>query len=305
MIATVVSKKKPRSREASVEVADAGLRPRGFVKWAGSKRQLLPELVRRIPRAWCADRDQYYEPFVGAGALYWELAPRRAHLGDLNPDLVTSWTVLRDDSAELIALLAKIQEEYRKDPEAVFSRYRSLGPHLLSTVERAARFIFLNKSCFNGLFRVNSKGIFNVPWGKNPKATVCDEVNLGACARQLRDSVTSITLGDFSLMRGMPAGSLVYLDPPFSPLTKTANFTSFTAEKFRRADQERLVSYAAELAGAGVHVVASQSCDEDVVDLYRDEGFRCDLVPAVRAINCRGYGRGVVGEYIISSGGRT
>jgi DNA adenine methylase len=303
MIATVVSKKRSLPREASAGVADAGPRPRGFVKWAGSKRQLLPELVRRIPRAWRADHDQYYEPFVGAGALYWELAPRRAHLGDLNPDLVTCWTTVRDDSAELIALLGKIQEAYRKDPEGVFLQYRSLSPHLLSPVERASRFIFLNKTCFNGLYRVNSKGVFNVPWGKNPRATICDADNLEACARRLQDSATSITLGDFSLMRGVPRGSLVYLDPPFSPITKTSNFTSFTAEKFCRADQERLVDYAVELAQLGAHVIASQSCDEEVVDLYRSKGFRCDLVPAVRAICCRGYGRGTVGEYIIRSGG--
>jgi len=304
MIATVVSKKS-RSRRASAEAAEAGPRPRSFVKWAGSKRQLLPELLKRVPRPWRADRDRYYEPFVGAGSFYWELAPRWAHLNDLNSELVVSWQVVRDDVAGLIGVLKDIEEAYRKNPEDVFLQYRSLAPSLLSPVERAARFIFLNKSDFNGLYGVNSKGIFNVPWGKNPKATVCDADNLKACARRLQDSVASITLGDFTLVRDVPQGSLVYLDPPFSPLTKTANFTSFTAEKFRREDQERLVSYATELAGAGVHVVASQSCDEDVVDLYRDEGFRCDLVPAVRAINCRGYGRGVVGEYIISSGGRT
>ncbi len=272
---------------------------RPFLKWAGGKTQLLDQLVARIPSAWRPGEDQYLEPFAGAGALFFRLRPTRAMLCDSNPDLVACWITLRDAPKELARQLGALQARYRLDPKATYLEVRGWDPASLDLPTRAARLIMLNKTCFNGLYRVNKSGKFNVPWGQNPKVKILDSDNLEACSAILRGGSVDVSCSDFEEIPDPPPGSLVYFDPPYAPLTSTANFTSFTAAKFRSADQRRLACHAERLARSGCHVIVSQSSDEETVDLYRNRGFTCDRVPAVRKINSAGYGRGVVGEYVI------
>ena len=287
---------------------DLKLLPRPFLKWAGGKTQLLPLLRARIPSSWDPARDHYHEPFLGAGALYFSLLPTHAHLSDLNADLVNAWQAVRDDVDGVVKELSRWQAAYVKDPEATYYAVRVLDPVNMSSAARAARLIVLNKSGFNGLYRVNKKGQFNVPWGKNPKATLLDEVNLRNGSRALSQGKTEIECRDFGKSgtvkkrESVKAGALVYFDPPYAPVSKTSNFTAFTTGKFGHEEQVRLVEIATKVAARGAHVIVSQSADEELIDLYRKNGFTCDLVAGTRRINSVAKGRGEVGEYIIHGG---
>ena len=274
------------------------LRP--FLKWAGSKQQLLPELLKRIPKAWNPEMDLYVEPFVGAGALFWELLPKRAWLNDANEELYVTWLAFEACFAcDLFECLRHYAREYkRRDPAKVFVEFREWTPEAKAVGARAARMIFLNKTCFNGLYRVNQSGQFNTPWGHNSKATVFDEENLKACRDAYAQVDLELACGDFETVRP-PPGSLWYADPPYVPVSKTSNFTSYTKNGFTYVDQLRLLVHAAKLKAEGVHVMLSQAADENLVDQYRRCGFQCDLVQARRAVNSDASKRGKVGEYII------
>jgi DNA adenine methylase len=288
---------------------DLKLLPRPFLKWAGGKTQLLTELRARIPRSWDPARDHYHEPFLGAGALYFSLLPTHAHLSDVNSDLVSCWQAVRDDVDGVMAELGRWRDAYADEPETTYYAARRLEPEQLGPAARAARLILLNKAGFNGLYRVNKRGLFNVPWGQNPKANFCDEVNLRNCSRALAQGEVEIDCRDFGRSgtvkkkESVRAGSLVYFDPPYAPVSRTSNFTSFTKDKFGGEEQARLVEVAAKLAARGAHVIVTQSADEKLVDLYREKGFECDLVAASRRINSVASGRMDVGEYVIHGGG--
>jgi DNA adenine methylase len=276
-----------------------------FLKWAGGKTQLLPELLKRIPPSWNRETDLYVEPFLGGGALFWELQPKNAVLGVASEELYIAWlgldTLYVDDTFEN---LCRLRDRYARLPEATYYAIRESEPAAGAIGTRAARTIFLNKTCFNGLYRVNSKGGFNVPWGQNPAATVFDEENLSACANFLRDNQPDLNHRDFeslpcSGVSGGVRGAFIYCDPPYVPVSKTSNFTSYTAGGFTYADQLRLAVWAAKLRDAGAHVMLSQAADEILIDQYRRLGFKCDKVAARRNINSKGAKRGPVGEYII------
>lgn len=290
-------------QSASIEAVASGdvFKPRGFVKWAGSKRQLAREIKAHIPSSWDLSRDLYCEPFVGSGALFWELLPSQAWLNDSNSDLVNVWKVIVARVEELIGELSDLEVAYRKDPEVAYHSVRSWNPS--GEVGMAARFIFLNKTCFNGLHRVNRRGEFNVGWGKNPRAAILNVENLKACSNVLAQTGVKLSSHDFSDVKPIPKGSLVYVDPPYAPVSKTSNFASFTATKFGHLDHVRLVNWCSALVKRGVHVVVSQSAAVEVVDLYRAEGFAAHPVTATRRINCEASGRGQVGEYILVGGG--
>jgi DNA adenine methylase len=285
--------------EAELEL----FKPRGFVKWAGSKRQLVQEIKSHIPSSWDSSRDLYCEPFVGSGALFWELRPSRAWLNDLNTDLMNVWAEVAGRVRPLIDSLSEMSVKYRKDSKAMYYAVRGWNVDSLNDSARAARFIFLNKACFNGLYRVNSRGEFNVSWGRNPKVNVLDAENLMACSNYLARTGPKLSSHDFAGVKPIPEGSLVYVDPPYSPVSKTSSFTGFTKENFGQKEHKRLAEWCAALAKRGVHVIVSQSAEESVVDLYRAEGFAAHLVGATRRINSMSYGRGPVGEYILVGGG--
>jgi len=273
-------------------------RLRPFVKWVGSKRNLAARLAAKVPASWNPDKHQYVEPFVGAGALYWELRPKKAILSDANAELMVAWEALADYASKVVRELRTLELDYRARPEEYYYEVRKQDPEDLDLVKRAARFLFLNRTGWNGLYRVNKDGRYNVPWCRNPSVGIVDEACLVACAQVLAENRPKILCGDFEKAGPVKKGALVYLDPPYSPVSKTSSFTSFTARGFGRADQERLAEYADRLARR-CHVIASMSSEESTVELYRSRGFVCELVHSPHMINSKGDKRGEVGEYII------
>lgn len=280
------------------------VRARPFLKWAGGKAQLLPALLERAPLS----IDTYYEPFMGGAALFFalssdpELAPRRAVLNDQNRELVTMYEVVRDQLDRLIAELEPLVERYAAaDAEAraeIYYAVREQQP--TAAVEVAARLLFLNKTCFNGLYRVNQRGLFNVPHGKYKNPTIVDRVALEAASRALQD--TELLSGDFEeACANAGPGDFVYFDPPFHPLSDTANFTSYTAGAFGREDQLRLKWCMDGLRDRDVPVMHSNSPHEWMVGVYEGSHYRVERTPARRSINSKGDGRGVIDELLVTS----
>lgn len=271
-----------------------------FLKWAGGKAKLAPYLLELFP----ARVRRYYEPFLGGGSVFWAMAAsgrfEAAALNDWNDELVTTYRVVRDFPTELIHFLHERVESYRQAPEATFKTWqrpdaliqKSMGP-----VERAGRFIFLNKTAFNGLYRLNQKGQFNTPWGKYENPPICNEPLLRACSEALNKLVT-ISQGDFvTACETANEGDLVYLDPPYVPVSETANFTGYTENGFSLNDQYRCVALFKELAGRGVAVVLSNSDTPEVRAMF--EGWEMHSVPMRRNINSDGAKRGPVSELVV------
>ena len=271
-----------------------------FFKAAGGKRQLLPELRKYIP----AQFGRYHEAFVGGGALYFDLMSSGrifggASLNDANPDLLSAYLAVRDQVDPLIGFLKQLAAAYvAGDREAYF--YKVRATQMTSPLATAVRFLFLNRTCFNGLWRVNQKtGENNVPHGKYKNPTICDEVALRAASWALQGA--SITNLDFeaAVLGHERAGDLVYFDPPYVPVSETADFTSYTRDDFTLRDQERLRDLALTLKKRGVYVILSNADVPVVRDMYRG-GFDLHEVSARRNINSKSEKRGSVGELIIT-----
>ena len=266
-----------------------------FLKWVGGKRQLLPELLARVPRSF----KSYYEPFVGGGALFWVLSSQwrlkgEASLNDANRELMTTYRAIRDDVS---GVLHALQDHALSHSEKYF--YRVRGMVGTTPVSTAARTIYLNKTCFNGLYRVNKSGGFNVPFGRYKNPTICDEENLHACSQALKHKVALLE-GDFAVHASRAhKGDLVYLDPPYVPLNATSDFTSYTVDGFGDQDQVRLRDLALELKRKGVFVLLSNSSAPRVYNLYK-KGFTVEKVEAKRSVNSKASGRGVVKELLIT-----
>jgi DNA adenine methylase len=264
-----------------------------FLKWAGGKTQLLPVLFKRAPSQFHA----YHEPFLGGGALFFALRPKgRSYLSDINADLVRTYQVVRNDVNDLIKALQELAKGHSEQ-----QYYTARGDHNCckgTDVERAARFIYLNKTCFNGLYRVSKSGRFNVPIGKSKSPpAICDVDNLQACSEALQGveiNCRAWDAGDVSLS----TGDFVYYDPPYAPVSKTANFTAYSKDGFGPSDQLRLLQRAAMSKTMGVHVLLSNAATTDMVEMYRKEGFKVEVVEARRSVNCNAAKRGVVGELL-------
>ncbi|WP_293364976.1 DNA adenine methylase [Phenylobacterium sp.] len=262
------------------------------MKCAGGKARLVPELLARAPKTFGA----YHEPFVGGGALFFALRPRRAFLSDANPDLIAAYEAVRDRPKALAERLETLAETHAADPKSTYYQIRSERPR--SGLHRAARLIYLNKTCFNGLWRVNSKGEFNVPIGDYKRPTLFDAFNLGACSTAL--NVATLNAEDFRRVADRAiAGDLVYFDPPYVPLSETSSFASYAAGGFGPQDQADLRDLALVLKRRGVHVLLSNSGCEEVERLYSKD-FQIHKVKARRSINSKKAGRGAVVEYVIS-----
>ncbi len=264
-----------------------------FVKWVGGKRQLLPELVKRVP----SDFGRYYEPFVGGGALFFHLQPQRACLTDINPDLVNLYAVIRDKVGELIEDLR--QHVYEK---TYFYQLRGADrtPNYQSwtDVQKASRFIYLNKTCYNGLYRVNSKGQFNAPFGRYTNPTILDVDNLYSCHHALRKAV--IEEADFyAVRRRIRANDFVYFDPPYAPLSTTASFTGYTKGGFDTDMQYALRDLCRTLDNRSVRFMLSNSSAPLILDLYAE--FNIDFVYATRAINSKAGKRGKIPEVVVTN----
>lgn len=270
--------------------------PYPFLKWAGGKRQLLPKLLAVTAAAGPFRR--YHEPFLGGGALFFALArggqlARRCYLSDCNQGLMDAWVGIQRDVERVIALL----EEHRaRHCEAHFYEVRA---HVPATLEaRAARVIYLNRTCYNGLYRENSKGRFNVPFGRYAKPLICDAVNLRAVAAVLAKARVDRRPFATVAERVRP-GDLVYFDPPYVPRSKTSYFTDYAREGFGLDEQRALAELAGQLAERGVKVVLSNSMTDVVLDLYRD--FHIFEVYARRYVNSKVDGRGELAEALITS----
>ncbi|MFN4895539.1 MAG: DNA adenine methylase [Pseudomonadota bacterium] len=279
---------------ATPEVEDEGRRSaRPFIKWAGGKAQLLDQLQKRLPGTF----KRYWEPFLGGGAFFFSLAPNSAVLSDINEELVLTYIAVRDNVEELISEL----RQHRYEEQYFYSvRDWDKRPDFkdMSAVERAGRFIFLNKTGFNGLYRVNSKGQFNVPFGRYSNPTIVDTDNLRRCSECLRN--VDIRLSSYlAIENEVQEGDLVYFDPPYVPLSTTSSFTSYTKDGFGFDDQIALRDLIQRLANKGAFILLSNSASPFVEALY--EGFTIERVSATRAINSKAERRGAVDELIISS----
>ena len=264
---------------------------RPFIKWAGGKTQLLPNLLKRIPTSF----NRYLEPFVGGGALFFALKPKSAYLADCNTELINCYQAVRDDVQGLIKEL----KDYHYDKDQYYA-VRELDRHesfsALSQIKRAARLIYLNKTCFNGLYRVNSKGYFNVPYGSHRNPTILDANNLLQCSKALAPTI--LKSGPFEeILEVAQEGDFVYFDPPYAPISDTADFTAYAQGGFDDSAQELLLLVCLQLHQRGVKWMVSNSNAPIIQELYR--GFRIESVPASRSINSRADKRGPVLELII------
>ena len=258
-----------------------------FLKWAGGKTELLPEIEKRLPRSFST----YWEPFIGGGALYFRINPASAVISDANEELINCYKAVRDQVEEVIAALKKHTNE-----KAHFLRTRSVQPWQLSPVERAARLIYLNKTCYNGLYRVNQRGEFNVPFGRYDNPRICDEAGLRECSRVLQNA--EIICRDFRhlLYKAQP-GDFIYFDPPYNPISETASFTAYSDSPFDQREQKALRQVFRALNERGCHVMLSNSDTEFTRNLYKR--FKVEAVQVSRAINCQPEKRGKITELII------
>lgn len=262
-----------------------------IVKWVGGKRQLMFELLKNIPKSY----NRYFEPFIGGGALFFELQPENAYISDMNEELINLYLVVRDNVYELIDDLSKheVSKEYFLEIRNID---RTEDYENWSNVQKASRFIYLNRTCFNGMYRVNSKGEFNVPFGhyKNPR--IVDENNLINCSNLLQR--TEIRHADFSeILTKAQKGDFVYFDPPYVPLSETSSFTSYTKDGFDIDMQFKLRDICDELDNKGVKFLLSNSDTKLVNELY--ENYNIKKVFASRQINANADGRGKITEVLV------
>jgi DNA adenine methylase len=272
-----------------------------YLKWAGGKRQLLSEIKKCLPKN--INTYTYIEPFVGAGAVFFELQPKKAVINDVNAELILTYTVIKENVEELIILLKKYNN---KKDEKSFYEIRNLDRNekkfnQLSKPEKAARLIFLNKTCFNGLYRVNSQGLFNVPYGKYKNPAICEEIVLRQISNYLNANEIQILNWDFEQAAAMAdENSFIYFDPPYHSPHKT-NFTGYQADGFGENDQERLRNVMIKMTNRGIKCLLSNSDTEYIRELYHYEVFDSISVQAKRAINSDSAGRGNVNEVLIKN----
>lgn len=279
---TTPLRKKENKRQDNEDDTQIGPPPRPFVKWAGGKRQLLDILHDAAP----AEFGRYYEPFIGGGAFLFSQLPDSATLSDANPELINCYQMIHDDVEALIRSLRT-----HKNEETHFYAVRAKNLAKMTAVQRASRFIFLNKTCFNGLYRENKSGQFNSPFGRYENPKIVDTENLRAISEYLNTYDVEIKHSgyQFVLDEAQP-GDYVYFDPPYVPMTKTANFASYVKGGFGLQDQAELAHTFAELDKKGVKVMLSNSNTPIIHDLYK--GFNIKIIHASRAINCKGGKRG-------------
>jgi len=294
-----------------------------FLKWAGGKSQLVEELKKRLPQPILRSKtiDVYVEPFVGGGAFFFYLKSnyviKKAYLFDINKDLVIVYKVVQTSPQALVEQLYSIERRYFSLPEDeqkkfyyeirdLYNRQKKefdFSNFNKDWIVRAAYMIFLNKTCYNGLYRLNKNGEFNVPYGKYKNPKICDKENLFEASKALQN--TEIVCADFEeSKRYISKGTLVYLDPPYRPLSKTSNFTSYTEDGFSDEDQIRLAKYFREMNKRGAYILLSNSDPKnfDPKDSFFEklyEGFIIERVPAKRFINSDAKGRGSIMELII------
>ncbi len=266
-----------------------------FVKWVGGKRQLLPEILKQIPLP--RSYNNYFEPFIGGGAVLFHLQPKLAVINDMNEELINLYTVIREDVDSLITELKK-----HKNETEYFYRIRNWDRdksyQSRSTVVRAARIHYLNKTCYNGLFRVNSSGEFNAPFGRYKNPNIVNEITLKAVSKFLNENDVTILNKDYEeALSGSKKNDFVYLDPPYDPLSDSSNFTGYNKGGFGKEEQERLKLVCDNLDAKGIKFLLSNSSTEFIHTLY--SRYTKSVVFAKRSVNSLGNKRGEVKELLI------
>lgn len=272
-----------------------------ILKWVGGKRQLLHEIIPLIPEKVTT----YVEPFVGGGAVLFEYQPKKAVINDLNEELINVYRVIKDSPEELIKLLIKHKE---KNSEEYFYQIRALDREdnfleNYSNVERAARTIYLNKTCYNGLYRVNSKGQFNTPFGlyKNPK--IVNEPVIYAISHYFNKNKIKIMNDDYKeALKYLRKGAFVYFDPPYLPISTSSNFTSYTENGFSFQHQVELKEQCDKLDNRGINFLLSNSYHPDILELYKD--YNIKIIKAKRQINSIADKRGEINEVLVYNYGK-
>ena len=266
-----------------------------FLKWVGGKRQLMPSIVDHLPEN--IKDYKYIEPFIGGGAVFFNLQPKNAIINDYNEELINVYQVIKDNLDDLIIDLKK-----HKNEAEYFYSIRSLDRNgefkKLSAVKRASRLIFLNKTCFNGLYRVNNAGEFNSPFGRYKNPNIVNEPTLKAVNKFLNSNNIEIKSGDYSeILKQTDKKCFVYLDPPYHPISESSNFTGYVQGGWNIYDQIDLKTACDELDKKGVKFLLSNSSADFIKDLYKD--YKITIVKANRAINSNGADRGEVDEVLI------
>ena len=282
----------------AVKAAPQETLPEPFIKWAGGKGQLLTQLARYYPPT----VKRYFEPFIGSAAVFFDVHrrfhPRYTLLSDTNAELVNCYKVVRDDPEAVIRLLGRHKKLHRERGSGHYYKIRELQTRSFAPAQRAARFIYLNKTCYNGLYRVNSAGQFNVPIGRYKNPNILDDTGLRAASRALQG--VRLTAQDFSDCLGkIKTEDFIYIDPPYFPRSATSNFTGYTEGGFGLEQQERLASFARAAGARGCRLMLSNSDTPVVRSLYR--GFHIHTVSARRAINSNGRARGPITELVITN----
>lgn len=267
-----------------------------FLKWAGGKRQLLPEIRKYIPQSF----GKYFEPFIGGGAVLFDLQPKQAIANDANAELINLYNIIKTEPEALIADVAK-----HKNDESYYytlrEQDREEGFLELPAVHRASRIIFLNKTCYNGLFRVNSQGYFNVPFGNYAKPLILDNVVIRAVSHYLNEAQVEMLNSDFEdAVITARKGDFVYFDPPYDPISDTSSFTGYSLGNFGRKEQLRLKALCDQLTDRKCKVIQSNSATDFIRELYSDTKlYKIVEVEATRNINSIASGRGKISELLI------
>jgi len=268
--------------------------PKPFLKWAGGKRQLISQIDEYLPKTF----NKYIEPFVGGGAIFFYLLPKQAILIDINKDLINSYNIIKNEVSALIELLKK-----HKNESEYFHQIRNIDRNPVvynkwSDIEKASRNIFMNRCCFNGLYRVNSKGQFNVPFGKYKNPNFCDVENLKAVNKALKN-VVLVSASFEKCLDFAEKGDFIYFDPPYVPISHSSNFTSYTTGNFSNNDQYRLFEVFKTLDNRGCKVMLSNSYSDFILKIYKN--YKINVLQAMRVINSDGTKRGKIREVLITN----
>ena len=266
-----------------------------FLKWAGGKRQLMPEIREMLPDG--VTTHPYYEPFIGGGALFFELLPKRAVINDYNEELINVYTVIRDNPSELIEDLKR-----HKNTAEYFYKIRAIDRQPLfsnlTRIERASRIIYLNKTCYNGLYRVNNAGEFNSPFGRYKNPNIVNEPVIKAVSKYLNSSQIQISSCDYALiLKDIPTDSFVYLDPPYHPISESSSFTGYVQGGWDEGEQLRLRDVCNRLSERGIKFLLSNSASDFIREIYSD--YNIHIVQAKRSVNSNPSRRGQVDEFLI------
>lgn len=266
------------------------------LKWVGGKRQIINQISKNFPSHFST----YYEPFIGGGAVLFELQPKKAVVNDINIELINLYEVIKTNVEELIEDLRQ-----HKNDENYFYTLREMDRNdveycNLSSVQRASRLMFLNKTCYNGLFRVNRAGQFNTPFGNYKNPNIVNEITLKSVSKYFNAADITFTANDFAeTLNNARKGSFVYLDPPYDPVSDTSSFTGYNEGGFDRNEQIRLKLTCDILNQKGVKFLLSNSSTEFIRELYRD--YTIEIIQAKRAINSRGDKRGEIDEVLVKN----